>query len=338
MVLVRLAYVADLPAPAELVRSLVAAPWTPAAVPVLEAPAAIRGSGTERSAALARLGRRLPHRPRTAVSSLRAPIDWPNPPASDARSAAGEPVRASTRCRRALPRSWRCSTNGARRCCARISGRDVHLVHFEPGRIEFRPAARGAARSRKPPRPVARRMDRDALADRRSPRPRASRPCASRRSAASAICGTRLRRTRWFRRCSKPFRARRLPRSASALRRRRARGRRRSAGDRAPGRRRRSGRGRSMKNIGQLMKQAQADAGEDGRDAGPARGRRDDRRRRRRHGQLTLNGKGDLKKIKIDKTLLDPGRGRGAGGPDRRRVQRCPRAKSLPMPSRRCRS
>ena len=38
--------------------------------------------------------------------------------------------------------------------------------------------------------------------------------------------------------------------------------------------------------------------------------------------QLTLNGKGDMKKIKIDKSLLDPNESRGARGSDRRRVQR----------------
>ena len=38
--------------------------------------------------------------------------------------------------------------------------------------------------------------------------------------------------------------------------------------------------------------------------------------------QVTLNGKSEMKKIKIDKSLLDPDGGRGAGRPDRRRLQR----------------
>ena len=38
--------------------------------------------------------------------------------------------------------------------------------------------------------------------------------------------------------------------------------------------------------------------------------------------QLTLNGKGDVKKVKIDKAVVDPAGSRGAGGPARRRVQR----------------
>ena len=61
----------------------------------------------------------------------------------------------------------------------------LHLVHFEPGRIEFRPAE-GA------PRDLANRLGQllsewtgIALGRSRSPRPRASRPCASRRSGAT---------------------------------------------------------------------------------------------------------------------------------------------------------
>ena len=37
---------------------------------------------------------------------------------------------------------------------------------------------------------------------------------------------------------------------------------------------------------------------------------------------VTLNGKGEMRKIKIDPSLADPGRDRDPGGPDRRRLQR----------------
>jgi hypothetical protein len=79
-----------------------------------------------------------------------------------------------------------------------------------------------------------------------------------------------------------------------------------------------------MKNLGQLMKQAQQmqqkmaemqaelEAVEMTGVAGGGM------------VQMTLNGKGDLKRLKIDKNVVDPGRDRGAGGSDRRRLQRCP--------------
>jgi DNA polymerase III subunit gamma/tau len=118
MVLVRLAYVADLPAPAELVRSLVA-PATQAAPAVAAAPAAAR-----------------------AV----APVPEPEPPAQP-EAAAHEPMPQSfaevvalfDKRREAVLRSHLLS--------------QLHLVHFEPGRIEFRPAP-GA------PRDLANRLGR----------------------------------------------------------------------------------------------------------------------------------------------------------------------------------
>ena len=91
-----------------------------------------------------------------------------------------------------------------------------------------------------------------------------------------------------------------------------------------------------MKNLGQLMKQAQQMQAQDGRDAGPARSRRDDRDAGGGMVQLTLNGKGDVKRVKIDKAGGRPRRGRGAGGPDRRRIQRRPRQGRTPMPKARC--
>ena len=77
-----------------------------------------------------------------------------------------------------------------------------------------------------------------------------------------------------------------------------------------------------MKNIGQLMKQAQqmqqkmAEMQEQLASVemtGMAGGGM---------VQLTLNGKGDVKKVKLDKAVVDPAGGRGSGGSARRRVQR----------------
>ena len=79
-----------------------------------------------------------------------------------------------------------------------------------------------------------------------------------------------------------------------------------------------------MKNIGQLMKQAQEMQAkmaemqaqlEAVEMTGAAGGGM---------VQLTLNGKGDVKQVKIDKAVRRSGGGRGAGGPDRRGVQRRP--------------
>ena len=113
MVLVRLAYVADLPSPAELVRSLVA-PTTPGGPAAAQAPAAVRGNG-----------------------AVTAPIvsAAPEPDVPAAPEAAGhEPMPQSfaevvalfDKRREAVLRSHLSS--------------QLHLVHFEPGRIEFRPA------------------------------------------------------------------------------------------------------------------------------------------------------------------------------------------------------
>src|SRR5206468_6739740 len=94
-------------------------------------------------------------------------------------------------------------------------------------------------------------------------------------------------------------------RGAGTLRGGRVRGGRAVCGAR-PGRRDGHGRGRKMKNIGQLMKQAQAMQAkmaemqaqlEAVEMTGVAGGGT---------VQLTLNGKGDLKKVAIDKTLVDP--------------------------------
>ncbi len=218
MVLVRLAYVADLPVPAELV-ALAAS-----GMPAPRRPAPPRRAGDARRRRRRRARRRAPvaaARRQTIRPAARCGRRSNSPrPSPKRRRARHRPRRSRrwTRCRRALPRSSRCSTNGARRCCARISRAHVHLVHFEPGRIEFRPAD-GA------PRDLANRlgqllerMDRHALADRGIARPRATPTLRQRRKPARrANCGTRWPRTRWCGRCSKPFPARRSRRCASAL-------------------------------------------------------------------------------------------------------------------------
>jgi DNA polymerase-3 subunit gamma/tau len=138
MVLVRLAYVTDLPAPAELVRSVVAAP-APAG-----SPAGSRGNGAAMASnasaaspavAVVQPTETAPSRP-NAGNALRAiaelPAELPGPgiqPAHDPmpRSYA-EVIALFDKRREALLRSHLWS--------------DVHLVHFEPGRIEVRPASR----------------------------------------------------------------------------------------------------------------------------------------------------------------------------------------------------
>jgi DNA polymerase-3 subunit gamma/tau len=132
-VLVRIAYVADLPAPAELVRSVVAAPG----------PAGSRGNGAAITSnapadapaiALAQSTETTPSRP-TAGNALRAVAEFPIAlptagiqPAYDSQPQSfAEVIALFDKRREALLRSHLWS--------------DVHLVHFEPGRIEVRPAS-----------------------------------------------------------------------------------------------------------------------------------------------------------------------------------------------------
>ena len=183
MVLVRLAYVADLPAPAELVRSV--EQLTGSAARPRERSrgngAAITSNQVCRSAAPSavcaappeplRRGRPLGTRCAGRLAEL------------DAASRRRSPVE-STRCRRALPRSSRCSTSRREALLRSHLWSDVHLVAFRAGAHRVPPGGERAARSRQPSRPAAQRMDRHALGRRRLARPKASRPCASRRSAA----------------------------------------------------------------------------------------------------------------------------------------------------------
>jgi DNA polymerase-3 subunit gamma/tau len=137
MVLVRLAYVADLPAPSELVRTVAADPG----------PAGSRGNGAARAlnasaapppVAVAQHLETVPSRP-TAGNALRAVAELsaalPAPgilPAHDPMPQSfAEVIALFDERREALLRSHLWS--------------DVHLVHFEPGRIEVRPGS-GAPR------------------------------------------------------------------------------------------------------------------------------------------------------------------------------------------------
>jgi DNA polymerase-3 subunit gamma/tau len=130
MLMVRLAFVADLPSPAELVRRLqpggaAAAPSAPAAAPV-GAPVASAGPAragrTEPVGEIGALGGGTPALARAAAPATAEPR--PAPQLSDPRSfeavvelfaAQREPILRT--------QLWA----------------NVHLVHFEPGRLEFRP-------------------------------------------------------------------------------------------------------------------------------------------------------------------------------------------------------
>jgi DNA polymerase-3 subunit gamma/tau len=137
MVLVRLAYVANLPAPAELVRSIIgseassrhssaARPLEPARRPMPAEPSAVAAGRPSDGSAL---------RARVEIAEPRVEPEESGAPAS----AELEPMPQSfadvvalfDRRREAVIRSHLWS--------------HLHLVHFEPGRIEFRPAA-GAPR------------------------------------------------------------------------------------------------------------------------------------------------------------------------------------------------
>jgi DNA polymerase-3 subunit gamma/tau len=137
MVLVRLAYVADLPAPAELVRSVVAAPG------LAGNPAGSRGNGAAMAStasadapavAVVPATETAPSRP-TAGNALRALAELPAElPALDIQpthdpipQSFAEVIALFDKRREVLLRSHLWS--------------DIHLVHFEPGRIEVRPAS-----------------------------------------------------------------------------------------------------------------------------------------------------------------------------------------------------
>jgi DNA polymerase-3 subunit gamma/tau len=129
MVLVRLAYVADLPAPAELVRSI--------AAPTAAVPGRGNGATTGSGPPVPLPSSAVPAQPTDALSSgpnaasaLRVTAEFAesrNEPALDPiPQSFAEVVALFDKRREALLRSHLCS--------------HVHLVYFDPGRIEFRPA------------------------------------------------------------------------------------------------------------------------------------------------------------------------------------------------------
>jgi DNA polymerase III subunit gamma/tau len=134
MVLVRLAYVADLPVPAEVVRSLTTS-LTPGDRPVAEEPPAKRASGAEPPP---------PSEPRIAVT----------PGSNTVSSLAAaprlepeeriDPVPTNSVERDPMPQSFAevvALFDKRREPVIRSHLREhVHLISFEPGRIEFRPA------------------------------------------------------------------------------------------------------------------------------------------------------------------------------------------------------
>jgi DNA polymerase III subunit gamma/tau len=140
MVLVRLAYVADLPAPAELVRSVVA--------PTAAAPGRGNGATTSSSSTVAALTTAAPPTATTSTQPAEANSSIP-------RTGNALPVTAELPQSRVEPALDPMPQSFAEVIALFDKRREpllhshlwshVHLVHFEPGRIEFRPAA-GAPR------------------------------------------------------------------------------------------------------------------------------------------------------------------------------------------------
>ena len=137
MVLVRLAYVADLPPPAELVRSVLATPpsaGSPAVGRSNGAAMASNASAAAPAVAVVQPTQTAPSQP-IAGNALRAIAELPSPsiqPVHDPMPQSfAEVIALFDKRREALLRAHLWS--------------DAHLVHFEPGRIEVRPAS-GAPR------------------------------------------------------------------------------------------------------------------------------------------------------------------------------------------------
>jgi DNA polymerase-3 subunit gamma/tau len=134
MVLVRLAYIADLPAPAELVRSLTA-PTAPGGLPTAEAAPAVRDNSAQPPP---------PPEPRVTVPSASAAATAlvAAPRAEPVESVS--PAPASSIEHDPMPQSFAevvALFDKRREALIRSHLREsVHLIAFEPGRIEFRPA------------------------------------------------------------------------------------------------------------------------------------------------------------------------------------------------------
>lgn len=141
MVLVRLAYVADLPAPAELVRSLHgmparAAPAAPAALSeAAPPPPPRREAAAPVAAAVARP---------SAGGALRASVELAEAELEMAPSAPSAPPARPVAALEPMPQSFAAVValfDKRREAVLRSHlAAYLHLVHFEPGRIEFRPA------------------------------------------------------------------------------------------------------------------------------------------------------------------------------------------------------
>jgi DNA polymerase III subunit gamma/tau len=135
MVLVRLAYVADLPVPAELVRSLATPPAPVSRRPVTEAPAANRASGAEPPPPAAQ--------PLIAVAPTSTAASWlAASPRVEAEERAS-PLPTSSVEHDPMPQSFAevvALFDRRREAVIRSHLREhLHLIAFEPGRIEFRP-------------------------------------------------------------------------------------------------------------------------------------------------------------------------------------------------------
>ncbi len=146
MVLVRLAYVADLPAPAELVRALAGGRGSAAAE---QGGGAGPASDSARATALPRQRSDAPiaiASPLSGRSALRAPIEHAEPPAEAAQSApAAMPVPARDPAPQSFAEVLALFEERREAVLRSHLASHCHLVHFEPGRIELRPAA-GAPR------------------------------------------------------------------------------------------------------------------------------------------------------------------------------------------------
>jgi DNA polymerase III subunit gamma/tau len=131
MVLVRLAYVADLPAPAELVRALAASP-APGGAAAPEMPAEVRVTRAEPPP-------REPLVPAPIASNAESALRVPAEPAESASPPLTSAVEYEP-----MPRSFAevvALFDKRREAVIRSHLREhVHLIAFEPGRIEFRPA------------------------------------------------------------------------------------------------------------------------------------------------------------------------------------------------------
>jgi len=140
MALVRLAYAAELPSPAELVKALAAERPAPAASQA--APAAARGGEPPRSEGGARSATPAPAKPGVRASSEMGSGR------SQAALARTPETAEQAAAERAEPESFAALVELVEQHEPILGAQlrnSVHLVRFEPGRLEFRPAAQAPA-------------------------------------------------------------------------------------------------------------------------------------------------------------------------------------------------